>query len=169
MLYHSTTRRRFATAVGLGGLSLTGIGSVAADSHTRNFRAHLAGENEIPPVETDARGQSVFQLNQAGDALRYKLIVANIEDVTMAHIHLGGRDENGPVVVWLYPDAPPPQPIDGRFDGVLTEGIITAADLVGSLAGEPLSALIAEIRGKNTYVNVHTTTHPPGEIRGQIH
>jgi hypothetical protein len=28
--------------------------------------------------------------------------------------------------------------------------------------------LIEEIKAGNTYVNVHTTQHPGGEIRGQI-
>lgn len=168
MSYHNTSRRSFVTAVGLGGLTLTGTGIVSANGHARNFRARLAGENEVPPVETNARGQAVFHLNRAGDELRYRLIVANIEDVTMAHIHLGGPNENGPVVAWLYPDSPPPQPIPGRFNGVLAEGIITVDEVVGQVDENPFSDFLAEIRGGNTYVNVHTETHQAGEIRGQI-
>ena len=170
MSYHTITRRRFGTAVGLGGIALTGTGVVAARGQNRNFRTHLSGENEVPPVETDARGQATFHLDKTGEELSYKLIVANIEDVTMTHIHLGGPDENGPVVVWLYPeDGPPPALIEGRFDGVLAEGTITDADLVGELDGASLDDLVAEIRDGNTYVNVHTVAHPAGEIRGQIH
>lgn len=170
MPFHTFTRRRFATAVGLSGLAFAGTGAVAGRGQNRNFRTHLSGENEVPAVETTAQGQAKFQLNKAGGALRYKLVVANIENVLMAHIHLGTRDENGPVVVWLYPeDGPPPEPIEGRFDGVLAEDVITDSDLVGPLGEASLDDLIAAMKAGNAYVNVHTTTNPGGEIRGQIH
>ena len=142
---------------------------LAAASSQRNFRAHLSGDQEVPPVETLAQGQALFQLNQAGDAIHYKLIVANIEDVRMSHIHLAPAGSNGGVVAWLYPEGPPPVVIPGRTDGVLAEGTITAADLVGALAGKSISDLVDEMMAGNTYVNVHTLAVPSGEIRGQIH
>jgi len=52
---------------------------------------------------------------------------------------------------------------------LLAEGTITASDLVGPLAGQPLSALIEAMRAGNTYVNVHTVQFPAGEIAGQIY
>lgn len=134
----------------------------------RNFRTHLTGDEEVPAVQTQAQGQAIFKLSADGESLDYKLIVANIEDVLMAHIHLAPTGENGGVVAWLYPDGPPPQLIEGRTQGVLAEGTITADDLVGGLAGEDLDDLLTEMRAGNTYVNVHTTTNPGGEIRGQI-
>ena len=66
------------------------------------------------------------------------------------------------------PSAPPPQLIPGRFQGVLAEGAITQASLVGSLAGQSLSVLLDNIASGLAYVNVHTSQFPPGEIRGQI-
>ncbi len=77
--------------------------------------------------------------------------------------------QNGGVVVWLYPSAPPPQLIPGRTNGTLATGTITDANLVGSLAGQGLAALLDAMEAGNTYVNVHTTAYPAGEIRGQIH
>jgi hypothetical protein len=148
---------------------LATAGVAAAQSDQRNFRAHLSGDNEVPPVDTLAQGQAIFKLSEDGTALHYKLIVANIENVAQAHIHLAPAGVNGGVVAWLYPSAPPPQLIPGRFDGVLAEGTITADDLVGSLAGEPLDSLIDAMRAGNTYANVHTTANPGGEVRGQIH
>ena len=142
---------------------------LAAASSQRNFRAHLSGDQEVPAVETLAQGQAIFQLNQAGDAIDYKLIVANIEDVRMSHIHLAPAGANGGVVVWLYPDAPPAVLIPGRTDGVLAEGTITAADLVGALAGQTIGDLVDEMMAGNAYVNVHTVAVGSGEIRGQIH
>lgn len=134
----------------------------------RNFRTHLKGANEVPAVDTRAQGQATFKLNKAGDAIDYKLIVSNIENVLMSHIHNAPAGTNGGVVVWLYPASPPPQLIEGRFDGVLAEGTITRENLVGSLAGQSLDDLLELMNSGETYVNVHTTQNPGGEVRGQI-
>lgn len=154
---------------------LAAVSSVAA-APPDNFRTHLTGDEEVPPRETKAQGQAIFQLSQDGDELRYRLIVANIENVVASHIHVGAPGTNGPVVAFL---AGPFPVAGGRVDGVLAEGTITAANLVGPLAGQPLSALIEAIEAGNTYVNVHTNDgvaptdtgpgdFPGGEIRGQI-
>lgn len=134
----------------------------------RNFATHLSGGQEVQPVETRAEGQAIFMLSKDGQTLYYKLIAANIENVMMAHIHLAPKGVNGPIVVWLYPSVPPPMLIPGRFSGVLAEGSITSGDLVGPLAGMSLGDLLAEMEAGNTYVNIHTTQYPGGEIRGQI-
>lgn len=145
----------------------------ASDSHAaspmvQTFRAHLSGSAEVPAVDTRTEGEAVFQLSQDGTKLTYRLNVANIDNVLMAHIHMGAADANGPIVVWLYPSSPPPQEISGRFSGVLATGTITAADLMGPLAGQSLDALVAAMKAGGTYVQVHTTAHPAGEVRGQI-
>lgn len=140
----------------------------AAKHNQRNFKTHLKGENEVPAVETNAQGQATFKLSKDGESIQYKLIVANIENVFMAHIHNAPAGENGGVVVWLYPSPPPPQLIEGRFQGVLAEGTITADDLIGNLAGQSIEDLLDEIKAGNTYVNVHTSQNPGGEVRGQI-
>jgi hypothetical protein len=142
--------------------------SQAASNAVRNFTAPLDGGQEVPSVDTKATGLARFQLNAEGTELSYKLIVANIENVTMAHIHMAAAGVNGPVVVWLYPSAPPAQLIAGRFDGILAEGVITEANLVGPLAGMDFDDLLGAMRAGMTYVNVHTSQFPPGEIRGQI-
>lgn len=134
----------------------------------RNFPTRLSGGNEVPPVETQASGQAIFQLSKDDSFLTFRLLVASIENVTQAHVHLGGPGENGPVVAWLYPGAPPPELIPGRFSGILAEGVITGAELVGPLAGQPLSTLLEAMRTGRAYVNVHTSENPGGEIRGQI-
>lgn len=140
----------------------------AGAGNDRTFNAHLTGGQETVPVDTNAQGQAMFKLSKDGESLAFKLVAANIEDVLMAHIHLAPAGSNGNIVVWLYPDGPPPQLIEGRFSGVLAEGVITADDLVNDLAGQDLSALLDAIQAGNTYVNVHTTANPGGEIRGQI-
>jgi hypothetical protein len=132
------------------------------------FIAPLSGGQEVPAVDTRARGQTIFRLSRDGSELSYRLIVANLHDVTMAHIHVAPAGANGPVVVWLYPSSPPAQLIPGRSSGVLASGTITADDLVGQLAGQTVGHLVALMRAGETYVNVHTAEYPAGEIRGQI-
>lgn len=147
--------------------AVAGTGATATPQ-VMSMTTPLSGANEVPAVETDARGVAIIKLGNDGQ-LTYRLNVANIENVLMAHIHVGGPDENGPVVVWLYPeDGPPPQLIEGRFQGTLATGTITGDDLVGPLEGHSLEDLLDHIRAGNAYVNVHTEQHPGGEIRGQI-
>jgi hypothetical protein len=141
--------------------------AVGAPQANRNFRTHLSGDQEVPPVQTQAQGQLILQLSKDGAVLDYKLIVANIEDVTQAHLHLGAAGVNGPPVAFLFGPVDPMDPT-GRVDGILAEGSITAADLINPLAGQPLSALIEAMRAGNIYANVHTVENPGGEIRGQL-
>ena len=155
--------------------ALAFVSTFALAGENRNFSVHLSGDNEVPVRETLAQGQAIFHLSKDGLSLEYKLIVANIENVNAAHIHLGAAGVNGPVVVGLYSAAPG----GGRTDGVLAEGTITAANFTGPLAGKTMADLIAAMESGNTYVNVHTNDgvapantgagdFPGGEIRGQI-
>jgi len=153
-----------------------GAGSRVKAATNRNFVAHCKGDEEVPPRDTNAQGQAIFHLSADGTALEFKLIVANIENVVASHIHVAPAGVNGPVVAFL---AGPFPSAGGRTNGVLAEGTITAASLIGPLAGHPLSDLIDEMRAGNTYVNVHTNDgvgdpntgpgdFPGGEVRGQI-
>lgn len=142
--------------------------SLAASHANGHFGTHMTGAQETPARPSLAQGQLVLQLNADGTALSYKLLVANIDDVTQAHIHLGALGVAGPPIAWLYPAAPPAQHIPGPFQGVLAEGVIADANVIGPLAGQGIAALMATIRAGNAYANVHTTRFPPGEIRGQL-
>ena len=133
-----------------------------------NFRAHLSGDQEVPAVESNATGQAIFQLSKDGSELSYKLIVANINDVLQAHIHLGQAGTNGGVVAFLYPSAPPAVLIEGKSNGILAEGIIKAENLRGALSEGSVEDLAEAMKAGNAYVNVHTSAFPTGEIRGQI-
>lgn len=148
-------------------LVMLGVSSLAV-AQNRNFRTHLTGSEEVDPIGTRAQGQAVFQLSKDGEGLRFRLMVANIEDILQAHIHFGEAGENGPIVLWLYPAGPPAVLIEGRFNGVLAQGTVTEANLVGPLEGQPLSALIELMELGMAYVNVHTSENPGGEVRGQI-
>lgn len=154
---------------------------VAAAGLNRNWSQHLSGDFEVPIRDTNAQGQAIFHLSKDGSALDYKLIASNIENVFMAHIHMGPPGDNGPIVVWLYPStAAVPGPLgSGRHDGVLARGTITEANFVGPLAGASMSRLVELMRSNGAYVNVHTNDgvgdtntgpgdFPGGEIRGDL-
>ena len=149
---------------------------VAMAGANRNWSVHATGEFEIPVRDTAAQGQAIFHLAPDGTSLDFRLIASNIDNVVASHIHLGPPSANGPIVAFLFG---PAAPGGGRHDGVLSTGTITAANLVGPLAGQPLSALEDAMRAGNTYVNVHTNDgvdptntgagdFPGGEIRGTI-
>lgn len=163
MPQHTITRRRVVTTLGVGGLAVAGTGTAAGRGRDHNFRTHLSGDNEVPAVETNAQGQATFQLNEAGDALQFRLIVANIDDVVAAHIHCAPEGVNGPVGVTLFSGGPT------STNGTLAAGTITEPDDGNGCGWETLADVVEAIRSGETYVNVHTTAHPAGEIRGQIH
>jgi hypothetical protein len=131
------------------------------------FRARLSADEEVatPPVESDAHGIATFRLSRDGSALHYRLIVVGLDNLTASHIHLAPAGQNGGVVAFLYNGGL----IEGTHSGMLAEGTITAANLLGALAGQPLSALVEALSSGGAYVNVHTQQNPGGEIRGQIH
>ena len=145
----------------------------AVATPVENFTAHLTGDEEVPPVETDAVGQALFQWD--GSDVRFRLIVDEISNVTQAHIHCGARGANGPVVQFLFGAVPAG---GGPVEGVLSSGSFDPSDKTCTLAEGEVSLLDA-MRSGRTYANVHTDDGDPetrggpgdtptGEIRGQI-
>src|SRR3989442_4457125 len=101
----------------------------------------LAGINERPtPRDTHARGVAVFELSADGQSMHYKVIAANINNVIMAHIHLGDANTAGPVTVWLYPigGPPPAGPATGRVHSGLAPGDFHAKKIFRPPAGHTL-------------------------------
>ncbi|WP_242131496.1 CHRD domain-containing protein [Aestuariivivens marinum] len=142
------------------------VNSKKSDKVKFNFTTHLSGDNEFPnPVETNATGQAIVRISEDESWIYYKLIVANIENVTMSHFHMAEAGANGGPVVWLYNNING-QP-SGTSNGILAEGVIMADDIIGGLAGN-MSGLIWAIRNGKIYVNVHTVAYPGGELRGQL-
>ncbi len=165
MRNHLETLGLSCVLVFLIGLLLLPIPPPAGAQSTK-FEATLSGQEQAPPIDTPAK--ATFVLSGNGKSLHYTLSVADVENATMAHIHIGHLGEEGPIAVWLYPSNPSPVERKGKFTGVLTEGTITAANLMGPLQGKTLEDLVSDIKAGDAYVNVHTTAHPGGEIRGQL-
>lgn len=159
--------------------------ALSDNANDNNLGTQLSPKNEVMPAgvvnTSKAVGNAVFQLSDDGQELSYKLIVANIENVFMAHIHKGAAGVNGGIVVWLYPStATTPGPTgQGRIQGVIAEGTITKSNFIGALANMEMSDLLALIANEEAYVNVHTNNgvaptnegpgdFPGGELRGQL-
>ena len=168
--------RKLLFAAVIGGSLLVALisGSFALakdDDKGRDARAKLIGYNETPSVSTLAKGKFRARIDRDGDSIEYRLSYEGIEGgtATAAHIHLGQRHTAGGVSAFLCGGGD--KPVCPATAGTV-EGTIDAADVVGPaaqgiLAGQ-LNELVRAIRAGATYVNVHSTTFPAGEIRGQV-
>jgi hypothetical protein len=154
------TLATIAIIVALG--SITANGFINSALGQESFSAELTGGEEVPPVDTNATGIANLQNNV--QTINYQLSVNDLVNVTQAHIHRGEEGENGKIVVTLYNTTMP----TGPMSGLLSQGNITAANLVGPLAGQQLTDLVSIMDNGTAYVNVHTKDFPLGEIRGQI-
>ncbi|HYG61512.1 MAG TPA: CHRD domain-containing protein [Thermoanaerobaculia bacterium] len=138
--------------------------------------ARLRGFEEVPAISTTGGGRFNATVNAQGTMVNWELNYFNLEaPVTQAHIHFAQRGVNGGVVVFLcsnLDNAPvgvpgcPPSPgfLSGTFDAA---DVVAGAAAQGITPGE-LHSVLRAMRAGMTYVNVHTTLFPGGEIRGQL-
>jgi hypothetical protein len=158
---------------------LLGIGSASLAS-AEDIHAKLMGFQEVPAVSTAARGELRATINP-DDSIDYELRYEGLQGtVQQSHIHVAQRGVSGSVVVWLCQTVTNPAPASvagltpfcpqsGTVTGHVTASNVIAASTVSQqiTAGE-LAKVIAAIRARVAYANVHTTLSPGGEIRGQI-
>ena len=142
--------------------------------------AKLVGIQEVPVVVSAGTGQLKMTVADDDSSIEFELTYEGLEGGTVqqAHIHVGQKNVNGGVVIFLCTSLTPPPagvpapPACPDSPGKVT-GTRTAADVLpqttqGISAGE-LSAVLIAIREGKAYANVHTAASPGGEIRGQIH
>lgn len=132
----------------------------------------LTGAAERPqPVTTSASGDFIAEVRDTATiggkkdslaVIRFELNVSNINAATMAHIHAGGPDAAGPVMVWLF-NGPTTR---SGFSGLLSSAEITRASAFNGAF--TMDSVLTRMRNGTAYVNVHTSLNPGGEIRGQI-
>ncbi|MBD1371833.1 CHRD domain-containing protein [Hazenella sp. IB182357] len=134
------------------------------------FCAHLTGGAQVPAVSTKATG--FFEMRQVNkNKMVFFLRARNLRRFTQAHIHLGGPNTNGPVVVWLFPAVKAVDPVSRpgvTEDRITFSGTVISSHLRNNLAGDSIQNLVNRIRSGKAYVNAHTVQYPGGEIRGQL-
>jgi hypothetical protein len=145
------------------GLLVAALASAGCDSDDpagptpETFTATMTGAAERPnPVTTAATGTGTVTFNPATSTFTYSMSVSNITGVTAAHIHGPATTEEAAGVL-----VPLTTPTSATVNGTFGAAQITAA-------GVSLDSLLSLMRGGRTYINVHTTANPPGEIRGQL-
>lgn len=146
----------------------------------------LTGSEEVPPRDTPASAQLILQLSNDGQSMKYILDIADIKNVTQAHIHIAPKGTNGPIAIWLYPSPKTRTALPGGggpVERLLVQGTFTAADFVqgatAPLNGKTMADFVAIVNSAGAYGNVHTSDgdatpntgpgdFPGGEIRGQL-
>ncbi|MGB8161745.1 MAG: CHRD domain-containing protein [Nitrososphaeraceae archaeon] len=127
------------------------------------FRAKLDANNEVPPVNSTAEGVATFKVKD--DAIKSKINITGITDVSGAQILMGKIGQNGDPIVDLLKTGEKTE----TTDGVAIKGNFTASDFEGSMQGKDLSALESAMATNQTYVNIMTSDHPDGEASGHIY
>ena len=172
--------KRMSRLALVAGLSVS-AGVVAASS-SPHLRGTLSGYEEPPAVSTTGGGEFRARINNAETEIDYELSYTDTQStVTQSHIHLGQVGVNGGITVFLcsnlgngpvgtQPCPAAPATISGtiRAEDVSPNIPATQAARNQGLGTGEMAELIAAIRAGRTYVNVHTTGFPGGEIRSQI-
>jgi hypothetical protein len=160
----------------------TAIIATAATAHdSSGLTAKMTGYEEIPTLSTSATGTFKASINSAGNAISYTEQYTGPFDanaaggtVTQSHIHFGARAVSAGISAFLCSNlgnGPAGTPACPTPSGTVS-GVITAAQVIGptgqGISPGEFAELLRAIRAGAAYVNVHTTTFPAGEIRGQI-
>ena len=109
------------------------------------MKVNLTGAEEVPPVNTQAKGSGSFRV--ADDGTVTGSVTTEGVAGTMAHIHQAAKGQNGPVIVPLTKNGDTYSVPEGRK---LTQAQIDA------------------LKAGNLYVNVHSNQYKGGEIRAQL-
>ena len=105
----------------------------------------LTGAQEVPPVNTQAKGSGTFRVKEDG-TITGSVTTEGMQGF-MAHIHHGAKGQNGPVIIPL----------------------VKNGDTYSVPEGKKLSAQQMEwLKGGDLYVNVHSPSHKGGEVRAQL-
>ena len=171
-------RIKLAALVAVLGLAAIATAAIAG-GRGGGVKAQLSGYEETPlTLSSPATGSFRARVDEGPQQIGFKLRYSGFEtDVTQAHIHFGARATTGGISVWLCANNPPitnapaGTPACPVRSGTVT-GTITPAGVVGpaaqGIAPGEFGELVSAIRAGATYVNVHTTANPGGEIRAQL-
>lgn len=116
-----------------------------------SFDAYLDGTQEVPAVSTNAKATGMMTFSPAMDTIWYDFLASGLSGaITSAHFHTGVAGVAGPVAINLGPG----------INGNRVKGMITGSNIPAGFMDDCLTGKV--------YVNIHTTAHSGGEIRGQL-
>jgi hypothetical protein len=125
----------------------------------------MNGGEEVPVLNTGMVGNAEVSVDLANREVAVTLNVFNVPTATTAgHIHVGATGIGGPVVL-NFPPA-----VVGRTGDFSMTFRLGERDFVARPAQgiNTLNDVLQAIVNGNSYVNIHTTQNPGGEIRGQL-
>lgn len=172
---HQTQSRAASSLAGLAGAAIfLASGSAFADE---DFETQLKSYSEVPSVSSTASGRFKASINRKSSSISYELSYRGLQgEVRQAHIHFGQKGVNGAIMVYLCQTATNPDPTGLAPQCVPSgsvQGVLQAANVGAAAAGQGIAAMEFEemadaIRAGVAYVNVHSSTFPGGELRGQL-
>ena len=134
-----------------------------------SFKAVLGGYDRVPPNSTTATGMFKAKLSNDGTELEFELSYENLTgDLTDAHLQFGQVSVNGGIIAHLCDEvAGCPLGSSGMITGHIDADHVDGPTNQGIAPGE-FAEVLKAMRAGMTYVNVHSTQFPGGEIRGQV-
>ena len=165
------------------GVATAVMGPVAA-SHASPiaFVANLLGSNENPPSGSAGKGTAIVIVDPAANTLNVSVNFSGLTSGTTAsHIHCCEAVPGANVNVMVATTTPtfagfPLGVTSGTYHSVLdltqapsyNPAFITSAFDPGHTVAGAAAALINGIENQETYLNIHTTNFPGGEVRGLL-
>jgi len=172
--------RRVALSIAV--VALVSASTVVWAQGFKKISEVLTGWQEVPSVSTTGNGEFNARISNDESRIDWELTYSDLEGaIQQAHIHIGNVGVNGGITVFLctnlgngpagtQPCPAPPATISGTILAADVSPNIPATQAArnqGLNTGE-IDELIRAIRAGATYVNVHSTIWPGGEIRSQI-
>ncbi|HVI71306.1 MAG TPA: CHRD domain-containing protein [Pyrinomonadaceae bacterium] len=150
--------------------------SAVARADQLAFTATLTGSQEVPPSGSAGIGSALVTLDTVTNLLTVNVSFAGLGSPTIAsHIHCCTPPGANALVATAVPTFP------GFPLGVTTGTYLMTFDLTvastynpafitahGGTVSGAMAAFIAGLNSGQTYLNIHTTQFPGGEIRGQL-
>lgn len=148
-----------------GAVALAACGGDPASNETdvEEFAATLS-PGAVVGTTVVSEGSGSSDLGYDGEVLEYGITVADMDEVTAAHIHgPATRSENAPVILTLFSPSEPTGPVSGE----LVSGF-AGADSPELSDGITLDYVLRLMRNDSAYVQVHSVPYPAGVLRGHV-
>ena len=177
-------RKKGLLAAGAAGFVALGVAAyaLAGGPGFNHVSETLNSYEETPAISSVASATFTADLNKDATEITYVLSYQDLEaPITQSHIHFGQRAQTGGISVFLcsnlgngpagtQPCPPSPATITGtiRASDVSPPIPATAGARAQGIDTGEFNELLRAIDAGKTYVNVHTTKFPGGEVRAAL-